>query len=93
MAYSRIIQKRILDNLDYPAVAKEAGYQGGVKLSLHFSYAGELLNVNIKESSGYKILDDNAVYAARSIPSYPPFPSSIEQQELWIDIPIIYSLD
>jgi len=93
MAYSRLIQKRILENLDYPAVAKEAGYQGAVKLKLHFSHAGELLDVNVKESSGHKALDDNAVYAAKSVSSYPPFPSSIEQQELWIDIPIIYSLD
>ncbi len=93
MAYSRIIQKRILENLNYPAAAKEAGYQGTVKLKLHFSQAGELLDVTVKQPSGYKVLDDNAVYAAKSISSYPPFPSSIEQQELWIDIPIIYSLD
>jgi len=93
MVYSRTIQKRILENLDYPAAAKEAGYQGTVKLGLHFSHTGELLDVNVKESSGHKTLDEHAAYAAKSISSYPPFPSSIEQQELWIDIPIIYSLD
>jgi len=93
MDYSRTIQKRILENLAYPSAAKEAGYQGTVKLKLHFSHTGELLDVNVKESSGRKTLDDHAVYAAKSVSSYPPFPSSIEQQELWIDIPIVYSLD
>lgn len=93
MAYSRLIQKRILENLSYPEAAKEAGYQGTVKLGLHFSYTGELLDINVKESSGYQLLDENAAYAAKSASSYPPFPSSIERQELWIDIPIIYSLD
>jgi pilus assembly protein CpaC len=91
--YAKVIQKRILENLTYPDSAKEAGFQGIVKLSLHLSYQGELLQAILKESSGYKILDDQAISVAEDVVSYPPFPSSIEQNELWIDIPIDYRLD
>lgn len=91
--YAGIIQKRILDNISYPASAKEAGFQGTVKLSLHFSNLGQLLDVLVKKSSGYKILDDNAVTVTRRIISYPPFPASIDKEELWVDIPIVYRLD
>ena len=91
--YTRLIQKLILDNLNYPSSAKEAGFQGSLKLSLHLSYSGELLDVVVKSSSGYKLLDDNAVSVAKKVVSYPPFPSSIDQKELWIDIPIVYRLD
>jgi pilus assembly protein CpaC len=91
--YAQIIQRRILENLTYPDSAKEAGFQGTVKLSLHLSYQGELLQAILKESSGYKILDDQAISVAEDVVSYPPFPSSIEQNELWIDIPIDYRLD
>jgi len=91
--YAKVIQRRILENLTYPDSAKEAGFQGTVKLSLHLSYQGELLQAILKESSGYKILDDQAISAAEDIVSYPPFPSSIEQNELWIDVPIVYKLD
>ncbi|MCX5715231.1 MAG: TonB family protein [Candidatus Omnitrophica bacterium] len=91
--YARIVQKRILDNLNYPAYAREAGFQGTVKLGLHLSYLGELLNVVVKSSSGYKVLDDNAVYVAKTVAFYPPFPSGLAQKDLWIEVPIAYRLD
>lgn len=91
--YAKVIQRRILNNLDYPVSAKESGFQGRVELSLHLSYSGELLDVLVKSSSGYKILDNNAVSVAKRFVHYPPFPSSIDKKELWIDIPIEYRLD
>lgn len=91
--YVSIVQKRIMDNLRYPDSAKEAGFSGTVKLKLHLSYLGQLLDAAIKEPSGYKILDDNTMETARRLISYPPFPLSIEEKELWIDIPITYQLD
>lgn len=91
--YSHIIQKRVLENLVYPDNAKQAGFQGDVKLNIHLTYLGKLLDVTIKGSSGYKMLDDNALAAAKSISSYPPFPPAIQKTELWLDIPISYKLD
>jgi len=91
--YSAIIQKRILNNLSYPTSAKNAGFQGTVKLSLLLSYRGELLDVKIKESSGYNLLDEYTLKVAKDIGSYPPFPPSIESKEIWIDVPVVYKLD
>lgn len=91
--YTQIVQQRILNNLDYPKSAKEAGFSGTVKLKLHISYTGKLLETAIKESSGYSILDSNALTASKGISSYPPFPPAIQQEEIWIDIPITYKLD
>jgi TonB family protein len=91
--YAGIIQKRILENLTYPTSAKQAGFQGTTKLSLWLSYSGELLEVKIKSSSGYQMLDENAVSAAQGITAYPPFPPYIKEKDLWIDIPIEYRLD
>lgn len=91
--YIAIIQKRIIDNLTYPTAAKESSFQGTVKLSLKLSYLGELKEVVVKNSSGYKILDDNAVESTKRLISFPPFPASIDQKEMWVDIPIEYRLD
>jgi len=91
--YSRLVQNRIADNIAYPVSAKGAGFQGTVKLSLKFSYKGELLDSRVRESSGYKVLDENALKTARSIPSYPPFPPAVTSEEIWIDIPVLYQLD
>jgi pilus assembly protein CpaC len=91
--YAQIIQKRILENLSYPALAKEAGFQGTVKLSLLLSHSGQLLDAVIKSSSGFNILDKNTLSVVKAIAVYPPFPASIDKKELWIDIPVVYSLD
>ncbi|TBR17236.1 TonB family protein [bacterium] len=91
--YARIVQGRILDKLVYPNAAKEMGFQGTVKLSLHLSASGELIEAQVKNSSGYSVLDDCALNLAKEIGSYPPFPSAIEQNDIWIDIPIIYRLE
>ena len=91
--YSRIIQKRILDNLTYPQNAKEAGFQGTTRLRLKLSYQGELLDAGVKSSSGYKVLDDNAVNTAKMSAPYPPFPPAIKDKEIWVEIPVIYQLE
>ncbi|MFH0854912.1 MAG: TonB family protein [Candidatus Omnitrophota bacterium] len=91
--YCKIIQRKILDNLSYPSEARQLGLQGTVKLSLRLSYQGELLDSKIKESSMSRMLDDDALSAARKIAPYPPFPPAIKENDLWIDIPIIYQLE
>jgi pilus assembly protein CpaC len=91
--YARLVQRRVLDNLTYPVTGKDAGFQGMVKLDLKLSYKGELLETKLKQSSGYKVLDDNALKTVAGISSYPPFPPQIEADNLWIEVPISYKLD
>ncbi len=93
LRYTKIIQRKILENLTYPAAAKEAGFEGMVKLSLNLSAQGELLDSKIKEPSGYRLLDDNAIKIAQKISPYPPFPPAIKETQFWVDIPIIYQLE
>ncbi|MFA4988101.1 MAG: TonB family protein [Candidatus Omnitrophota bacterium] len=91
--YAKIIQRKVLENLAYPEAAKEAGFQGKVKLSLKLSAQGDLLDLKVKEPSNYRLLDDNAVSAAQKISPYPPFPPEVNKKEMWVDIPIIYQLE
>ncbi len=93
LKYSKIIQKKVLDKLTYPAQAKAAGFQGAVKLSLKLSHQGDLLDTKLKGSSNYRVLDDDALNTAQEASPYPPFPATIKEQELWVDIPIIYQLN
>ncbi|MFA5177563.1 MAG: TonB family protein [Candidatus Omnitrophota bacterium] len=90
--YAGIVQERVLSSFTYPQELKESGEQGTVKLRLHIAHTGELMDVVVVEPSGYQLLDDQAVSMAKNITSYPPFPVSIEDQELWIDIPVTFQL-
>ena len=93
LRYSQIVQKRILGGFSYPEAAKKAGFQGTVKLSLKLSPQGDLLDAKIKETSGYRILNDAALKTAQATSPYPPFPPEIKEKEIWMDIPIIYQLN
>ncbi|PIQ87735.1 MAG: hypothetical protein COV73_02610 [Candidatus Omnitrophica bacterium CG11_big_fil_rev_8_21_14_0_20_43_6] len=93
LKYSKLAQKRIVENMVYPPAAKEAGFQGAVKLSLKLSPQGDLLDAKVKEPSSYRILDDAALKTAQETSPYPPFPPEIKEKEVWVDIPIIYQLE
>ncbi len=91
--YARLVQRRILDKLKYPVTGKDAGFQGVVDLGLKLSYKGELLEAKIKKSSGYQVLDANALSTAQSISAYPPFPPLIKSEDLWLEVPVSYKLE
>ncbi len=93
LKYSKIVQKIILNDFSYPAEAKEAGFQGTVKLSLKLSHQGDLLDLKVKNPSGYQVLDDDALNTAKKASPYPPFSPEITEKEIWVDIPIVYQLN
>lgn len=88
--YVRKISQQIRRNLVYPWTAKEGNLQGSLKLSLRVYYTGQLLDVAVKESSGYAVLDESTVNIVRKLAPYPPFPPEMKQRELWIDLPVAY---
>ena len=88
--YVRVVQTKIVKATYYPRQAKDAGWEGNVKLSLNITSNGDLKEIKILQSSGYKILDEAACEAASKQAPYPPFPPQIDSQELWVDVPIVY---
>ena len=91
--YSEVVKNKLLSNLSYPPEAKEAGFNGVVKLKLHLSFQGELLEAVVQNGSGFKILDESALNAAKGIALYPPFPPAIASKDIWVEIPIVFRLD
>ncbi len=91
--YLRKVRERIKDNFVYPWAAKQDQLQGVVKLGLRLDSTGALLEVEIKQSSGYSMLDENAVSMVKKLSPYPPFPAELKQKELRRDLPIIYKLE
>lgn len=91
--YTNLVRKVVLDKLSYPTKALEEGFAGRVKLKLHLSSSGQLLETEVKESSKYELLDNNAVATAKGIEVFPPFPYNIKQNDLWVEIPIDYQLN
>ena len=55
----------------YPYIAIKRGYEGILKLKIWISKNGEVTNVKIIKSSGYKSLDRSGVKAAKKSKFYP----------------------
>jgi protein TonB len=79
-----MIQKRII----YPALARRMGWEGKVITSFIVSSGGYVRDVRISKSSGYEILDENALKAITNASPFPKPP--VEAQ---IIIPILYRLN
>jgi protein TonB len=92
-SYTRRVIKRIQDNFVYPSEARKKRLQGLVSLSLQINSTGELMEAKIIQSSGSKILDENATGIIKRVSPFPPFPPDIEERELRINIPIAYKLE
>jgi len=84
------VSQQIRRNFVYPWAAKKANLEGSLMLRLRIYYTGQLLDVEIRESSGFAVLDENAVNIVGKVAPYPAFPAQMKQKELWIDLPIVY---
>ena len=90
LGYAMEIQKRIAQAALYPDKAKSLNQEGKVKLRLHLLADGNLSEVILAESSGNEELDLAAVKAARDIAPYPAFPNTLQETELWLDVPVAF---
>lgn len=90
--YVQQVAEKIKNAFIYPAKAKEQKLEGSVQLALQLSSAGQVLDAKITQPSGYEVLDTNSLKIIRQASPYPSFPSEIEREEIWINVPIIYNL-
>ena len=88
--YVQKVSQQISQEFFYPWLARESNLEGSLLLRLHIDYTGQLLDLEIKKSSGFTVLDENAVNIVGKASPYPAFPPEMKQKELWIDLPIIY---
>jgi periplasmic protein TonB len=86
-AHYEYIKNDIQNTLIYPIIARKKGWQGTVIVSFVVSKDGMVQEVQIKESSGFSILDQSAVNTIKKAAPFPPPPARAE-----LIVPINYSL-
>jgi protein TonB len=77
----------------YPARAMEMGWQGRVEVRLVIGVGGLTQTASIKSSSGYEVLDQQALEIVLKAKPLTPIPASLRGREFTIDIPIIFELE
>ena len=82
------IRDKVRDNLRYPAIARRQGWTGRVDIEFTISLSGTIDNKRILTSSGYPLLDRQALRAVDVSAPFPP-PAVIAT----VILPITFSLE
>ncbi|RME11676.1 MAG: energy transducer TonB, partial [Aquificota bacterium] len=82
---SQIVQK----NISYPPIARRMGWEGRVVLIIRLCEDGTLKEVKVAESSGYEVLDKNAMETVRKVAHLFPKPPV----EVLVRLPVNYRLE
>lgn len=83
-AWRRKVEK--IGNLNYPDEAKRRHLFGNLLLHVVVRADGTVAEINVRRSSGHKILDDAAVNIVRLAAPFAPFPAEIRQEVDLLDI-------
>ena len=86
-AHYEYIKNGIQNKMIYPLIARKKGWQGTVIVSFVVCTDGKVQDVQIKESSGFSILDQSAVNTIKNAAPFPPPPARAE-----LIVPINYNL-
>jgi protein TonB len=82
------ISALILKNLRYPPAARRMGWSGNVVVSFVVLENGSAEDIKVMKSSGFTLLDTNAVETVRKVSPFPKPPVRAE-----LRIPVQYRLD
>nr|MCU0937331.1 energy transducer TonB [Gammaproteobacteria bacterium] len=67
-------------NLNYPDEARRQKLSGSLLLDVSVNTDGTVNEIQLRRSSGHKVLDDAAIRIVRLAAPFPPFPKDIEQE-------------
>jgi protein TonB len=83
-AWRRKVER--IGNLNYPDQAKRDRLYGDLVLHVAVKADGSIEEINVRHSSGHKILDDSAIRIVRLAAPFSPFPNEIRKETDILDI-------
>ena len=76
----------------YPLLARKRGWSGEVVIALNVNHNGMINDIAVQKSSGYPLLDNNALDTFRAIGLIAPALQSRMYKTHHLSIPVIYKL-
>lgn len=93
ISYNRWLKIKVESNLHYPELAAVSGYQGVLYLKFDILRDGSLGDLELLKSSGYKILDDEALKSIRSSAPFAPLPDEWGMDRYSIRAAVIFYIN
>ncbi len=93
MSYNRWLKIKVESVLRYPELAAISGYQGTLYIKFDILKNGSLGDVELLKSSGYKILDDEALRSIRDSAPFQPLPEEWNMDRYSIRAAVIFYMN
>ncbi len=90
VSYFTKIKQNIEQQWEYPEAALRYGLQGRLSLEFSIGSSGQLEQLRMTRSSGYQVLDEEALRAIKAAAPFPPIPSWIKPIPLSISASMEY---
>jgi len=90
--FGRACSEALAARRDYPRLAALRGWQGEVRLRIHFARHGSLASIELARSSGFDTLDEHALRLAREGSPLPAVPEALQDREFDLLVPVQYRL-
>ncbi|MCM8826458.1 MAG: energy transducer TonB [Candidatus Omnitrophica bacterium] len=90
--YQDVVKQKIQEARRYPLFAKKQGIEGIVHLSFIVLANGLSSDIKIIRSSGFSILDEEAVNTIKRATPFPPIPKEIEASFVEMEVYIVFTL-
>jgi periplasmic protein TonB len=87
-AHFRFIRDKIFRNLGYPSIARRMGWAGKVTVAFTVCMDGSVEDISVLETSGFSVLDRNAIETIRKSCPLPKPPMKTA-----LIMPIVYRLE
>lgn len=92
-AYGESFGRWLARHRSYPRLAQLRGWQGQVEVRVHVAKKGSVIDVVVTHSSGFEVLDRQALDMVKQADPLPDLPKSLKGQEFTLDIPITFRLE
>ena len=93
ISYNRWLKVKVESVLAYPELAALSGYQGTLYILFDIMKDGSLGRIEVLKSSGYKILDDEALRAIRAAAPFQTLPDDWRMDRYTIRAAVLFYLN
>lgn len=90
--YGRQLADAVATHQRYPRIALLRQWHGTVVLQLEFGGEGRLSAVRVLSSSGYEVLDKQALEMVREATPLPQLPAALAGRPLTVDVPVVFRI-
>lgn len=91
--YGDLLAREISKHKQYPRIAQMRGWQGEAKVDLQIDSSGNVLTSKIHDSSGYEVLDKQALEMVIKAAPFPVPPDALRGRVFNILVPVTFHLE